>query len=159
MIIGALSSFTSYFLMMLRWDGHTSFLESLYIIPGGFGNGVALSTTFIGLTAGVEPCQVAIASSGLYLSSNIGMVSGLSIAAAILQSTLAKQLRISLEGFDNRQEVCLISYTRTTICSRTDLLQIIDRALSDLEYVRSLKGHVGELVTQAYIKSLSYTHG
>jgi hypothetical protein len=91
--------------MVLRWHGHTSFLESLYIIPGGFGNGIALSTTFIALTAGVEQGQMAIASSGLYLSSNIGMVAGLSIAAAILQSTLRKELRIGLEGEDRREEV------------------------------------------------------
>lgn len=91
--------------MILRWHGHTSFLESLYIIPGGFGNGIALSTTFIALTAGVEQGQMAIAGSGLYLSSNIGMVSGLSIAAATLQSTLRKELRIGLEGEAGREQV------------------------------------------------------
>ncbi|TGO82225.1 hypothetical protein BPOR_0884g00020 [Botrytis porri] len=53
LLLGALSSLTSYALL-LRWHGHTSFLESLYIIPGGFGNGIALSASFIGLTAGVE---------------------------------------------------------------------------------------------------------
>lgn len=105
-IIGAVSSSTAYFLMMVRWHGHTSLLESLYIIPGGFGNGIALSTSFISLTAGVEPCQVAIASSGLYLSSNIGMVLGLSLASAILQSTLRKELRIQLEGTKHAREVC-----------------------------------------------------
>jgi hypothetical protein len=89
--------------MMLRWHGHTSFLESLYVIPGGFGNGIALSASFISLTAGVEPCQLAIASSGLYLSSNIGMVVGLSVTTAIMQRTLIKQLRISLEGIDDRE--------------------------------------------------------
>jgi hypothetical protein len=104
-IFGAISGAISYLLMLLRWHGHTSFLESLYIIPGGFANGIALSASFIALTAGVDPCQVAIASSGLYLSSNLGMVSGLSVAAAILQSTLRKQLRISLEGRDDREEV------------------------------------------------------
>jgi hypothetical protein len=104
-IIGAASSATAYLLMILTWHGHTSFFESLYIIPGGFGNGIALSATFIGLTAGVDPCQVAIASSGLYLSSNIGQVGGLSVAAAVLQSTLKKQLRISLEGMHDREKV------------------------------------------------------
>lgn len=48
---------------------------------------------------------MAIASSGLYLSSSIGMVSGLSIAAAILQSTLRKELRIGLEGEAGREQV------------------------------------------------------
>ncbi|CZR61827.1 related to multidrug resistance protein [Phialocephala subalpina] len=139
-IIGAVSSSTAYFLMMVRWHGHTSLLESLYIIPGGFGNGIALSTSFISLTAGVEPCQVAIASSGLYLSSNIGMVLGLSLASAILQSTLRKELRIQLEG-------------------RKHLQEIIEKSLSDIEYVRNLHGRLGRLVTEAYVRCLTYTHG
>ena len=92
---------------MLRWHGNTSFLESLYIIPGGFGNGIALSAMFVALTAGIEHCEMAIGSSGLYLSSSVGMVAGISIASALLQSTLRKQLRISLEGFDGMQEVSL----------------------------------------------------
>jgi len=126
--------------MLLRWHGHTSFLESLYIIPGGFGNGIALSASFIGLTAGVEPCQVAIASSGLYLSSNIGMVGGLSIASAVLQTGLRKQLRIGLEGVEGREE-------------------IIGRALQDVGFVMGLKGRIGRLVTEVYVRCLGGTHG
>jgi hypothetical protein len=104
-IIGGIASTSSYLLLLLRWHGHTSFLESLYIIGGGFGNGISLSTSFIMLTTGVEQSQMAIASSGLYLSSNVGCVAGLSIAAAIFQSSLLKALRIALEGFDGREEV------------------------------------------------------
>jgi hypothetical protein len=74
--------------MILRWHGHTSFLESLYIVPGGFGNGIALSAMFVALTAGIEHCEI-------------------SIASALLQSTLRKQLRISLEGIDGMQDVSL----------------------------------------------------
>ncbi|KAH6719494.1 major facilitator superfamily domain-containing protein [Leptodontidium sp. MPI-SDFR-AT-0119] len=139
-ILGAISASISYTLMLARWHGHTSFLESLYIVPGGFGNGIALGVTFIALTAGVDPCQMAIVSSGLYLSSNIGMVGGLSIAAAVLQSTLRKQLRISLEGMGGRDK-------------------IITKALSDIEYVRSLEGRLGQIVTEAYVRCLTYTHG
>jgi hypothetical protein len=104
-VIGAIASSTSYTLMMLRWHGHTSFLESLYIIPGGFGNGIALSAMFVVLTAGIDHCEMAIGSSGLYLSSNVGMVAGISIASALLQSTLRKQLRISLEGTEGMNKV------------------------------------------------------
>jgi hypothetical protein len=110
-ILGAIASTTSYLLLIIRWHGHTSFLESLYIIGGGFGNGVALSISFIILNAGVEPCQMAIASSGLYLSSNIGMVGGLSIAASIFQSTLRKSLSIGLEGVDGREAVRLLAHS------------------------------------------------
>ena len=125
--------------MILRWHGHTNIFESLYIIPGGFGNGIALSASFIALTAGVENSQMAIASSGLYLSSNLGMVTGLSLAASILQGTLRKQLRIALEGTKNRED-------------------IINRALSDIEYVKQLQGKLGELVTKVYVEFLGYTH-
>jgi hypothetical protein len=100
-----MASIASYLLMMLRWHGDTSFLESLYIIGGGFGNGIAQSTSFIAINAGVEPGQVAIASSGLYLSSNVGSVGGLSIAAALFQSMLRKSLGIALEGIYDREKV------------------------------------------------------
>ncbi len=104
-VIGAISSSIAYTFMILRWHGHTSFLESLYIVPGGFGNGIALSAMFVVLTAGIDHCEMAIGSSGLYLSSNVGMVAGISIASALLQSTLRKQLRISLEGRDGMNDV------------------------------------------------------
>jgi hypothetical protein len=138
-IIGATSAAISYTLMILRWHGHTNLLESLYIIPGGFGNGIALSASFIALTAGVDASQMAIASSGLYLSSNLGMVTGLSVAASVLQSTLRKQLQIALEGRKDREE-------------------IITKALSDIKYVKQLHGKLSELVTKAYVECLGYTH-
>lgn len=105
LLIGALSSTTAYTLLLLHWHGHTSFLESLYIIPGGFGNGIALSATFIGLTAGVEQEELAIASSGLFLSSNVGTVIGLSVAGSVMEGRLEKGLRIALEGWEGREKV------------------------------------------------------
>jgi hypothetical protein len=63
---------------------------------------------FVALTAGIEHCEMAIGSSGLYLSCTVGMVAGISIASALLQSTLSKQLRggvFFLEGVDGMQDV------------------------------------------------------
>jgi len=60
---------------------------------------------FVALTAGIEHCEMAIGSSGLYLSSSVGLVAGISIASALLQCTLRKQLVISLEGMDGMQDV------------------------------------------------------
>ncbi|KAF7872240.1 hypothetical protein EAF04_003164 [Stromatinia cepivora] len=139
LVLGALSSTIAYTLLLLRWHGHTSFLESLYIIPGGFGNGIALSATFIGLTAGVEQGELAIASSGLFLSANVGTVVGLSVAGSVMQDGLERRLRVALEGWDGNEA-------------------IIERALSDIEYVRSLEGKLGEVVTSVYVNCLSYTH-
>ncbi|KAF7960104.1 hypothetical protein EAE96_001703 [Botrytis aclada] len=139
LLLGAFSSLTSYTLLLLRWHGHTSFLESLYIIPGGFGNGIALSASFIGLTAGVEQEELAIATSGLFLSANVGCVVGVSGAGSVMEAGLEKGLRVALEGWEGRQK-------------------IIEHALSDIEYVRNLDGTLGELVKEVYVNCLSYTH-
>jgi hypothetical protein len=157
-VIGAIASTSAYLLMMFRWNGNTSFAESLYIIGGGFGNGISLSTSFVALTAGVQPTEMAIASSGLYLSSNIGMVGGLSIAAALFQSTLRKSLRVALEGIEGREEVWSLALTLMLIVL-IFCVQIMNKALTDIAYVQSLKGYVGVLVVRAYIKCLEYTHG
>lgn len=138
-VLGALSAFMCYTVLILRWHGHTSFLESLEIFPGGFGNGIAISTSFIALTAAIEPCQVAVASSGLFLSSNIGQVMGLSVASAVLRSTLERGLRVALKGETGKEE-------------------LIRKALEDLGFVEALRGRLGEIVTAVYVRSLGYTH-
>lgn len=38
-------------------------------------------------------------------------------------------------------------------------MQIIQRALSDLEYVKSLTGQTRDVVVEAYVQSFEYTHG
>lgn len=95
-----------YLLLILRWDGNTSIWESLYIGPGGFGTGIILATTFVALAAGVDEAQMAIASTGLYLSANIGGLVGTSLASGVLQATLRTGLDTELKEFQDRQTVC-----------------------------------------------------
>jgi len=139
-IVGALASCTAYTLLALRWHGHTSLLESLYIIPGGLGNGIALTASFTALTATLPLELMAIASSGLFLSLNIGCVAGLSLSTALLQTTLRKQLRVGLEGVKHREEV-------------------LSRALRDVSFVVDAEGRVGEVIRAVYVRCLGYTHG
>jgi hypothetical protein len=70
----------------------------------------------------------------------VGCVSGLSIAAAVMQMNLREELRIGLEGIKGREE-------------------IVEKALKDIDFVMGLKGNVGEIVTKAYVRCLTYTHG
>ncbi|KAL8787430.1 MAG: hypothetical protein Q9213_002207 [Squamulea squamosa] len=91
-IVGTLSSILSYLLLLFLWRGNTSFWESICIAPGGFGMGIILSTTFIYFAAGVDESQMAIASTGLYLSNNIGVLVGASLASNILQTSFKKGL-------------------------------------------------------------------
>ena len=92
-------------LLILRWHGKTNLAELMYIIPGGFGTGITQSTTFVQLTAGVKSSEMAMAGTSLYLSQSLGMVSGLSVTASVLQSTLRSGLAKSLHEVPHRHEV------------------------------------------------------
>jgi MFS family permease len=78
----------AYLLLILRWHGHTNWLESLYIFPGGFGSGIANSALFISIQAALDPRFAAIAASTLYLASSIGMLAGMAGVSAVLQQSL-----------------------------------------------------------------------
>lgn len=114
-IFGLAASSTCYLLLLLTWRGHTNLLESFYIAPGGFGTGVVMSTTFVCLAAGVEESQMAIASTGLYLSVNIGTLMGTSLASSVLQTSLRKGLNQGLKDFPDQENV---SYLGSCITSR-----------------------------------------
>ena len=66
-----------------------------------------MTTTFVALHAGVDETQMAIASTGLFLSANIGGLVGTSLASGVLQATLRTGLDTRLKEFQDRQTVCL----------------------------------------------------
>jgi hypothetical protein len=100
---------TSYTLLIIRWHGHTNILESFYIIPSGLGLGMASAATFIALTAALAAGDVAVATAGLYLASNIGQVLGVSIGSSVQKWKLKKLL---LEHLDipNGGEVSMLEF-------------------------------------------------
>lgn len=66
---------------------------------------MAGSALFVGLTAGVEKDEIAIATSGLYLSAGISVVTGVSAASAVFQSALRANLHRILARVVNGDEV------------------------------------------------------
>ena len=106
---GTISSALGYALLIIFWKGKTPAWESLYIGPGGFGTGIVQGTTFVAIAAGVNESQMAIASTGLYLSGGIGMLIGTSLASNILLSTLRPELERGLEGYGDRDLACVES--------------------------------------------------
>lgn len=90
---------------MFLWKGQTDLFRALFIFPVGFATGVAHSATFIGLSQGVDSEDIAIAGSGLYLSSNIGMVAGVSVGNAVYQLGLSRGLESALQELPNRETV------------------------------------------------------
>lgn len=65
------------------------------------------ATTFVALAAGVDDAQMAIASTGWYLSGNIGGLVGASLASNVLQASLKTGLDTGLKDIQDRQTVRL----------------------------------------------------
>lgn len=104
-IFATLFSSLTYLLLILRWKGKISFWESLEIVPGGFGTGMAQASTFIALTSSLQHKDMAIATGGLYLSSAVGMLVGLAVSSAVQLSTLRSILEDRLTG-ESGAKVC-----------------------------------------------------
>ncbi|KAH7333148.1 hypothetical protein BKA65DRAFT_403537, partial [Rhexocercosporidium sp. MPI-PUGE-AT-0058] len=121
LIIATTSSSLSYMLLALRWNNNISFWESLYIIPGGFGNGLVQSAAFVALTAKIANDDMAMACSSFYMSANIGTVVGLASTNAVLQGTLRYGLNKGLMGYNNSNK-------------------IVDEITSNIEFVKHLQG-------------------
>ncbi|RVD87898.1 uncharacterized protein DFL_002101 [Arthrobotrys flagrans] len=77
LVLAGIISTVASTLLILRWNGQTGFLESLYIFPGGFGMGLSQAASFVAMTAGLEKEHYAVATMGLYLASSLGAVAGI----------------------------------------------------------------------------------
>lgn len=105
-LIGSgLSAMLCFSLLLATWHGDTPVWQAVFVIFGGFASGVANSATFVDVAATVDASEMAIASSGLYLGANIGMLVGVSAAGAIFTNTLKHKLGEVLAGFPNGEEV------------------------------------------------------
>lgn len=155
--------------MSIYWHGHTNLWESLYIAPGAFGTGVIGSSLFVYLAAGVDESQMAIASTGLYLSQNIGALLGVSLASNVLFNGLRRGLKTRLEGFPDKDMVRHSFsaqlgvehdhwHSRRTNWLRLYLIQIIHKAVSDLDYVKNIQGPIRDIVIESYIEGFVSTH-
>ena len=97
----------------------------------GFGNGIGVTTTLVGLiaNAGVEDQAVATACS--YLFRSLGSVVGLALSAAIVQQTLRTQLQSRLQ-------------------KGNDVDQIVRRVRESLDYIKVLNPEVRVIVSDCY---------
>ncbi|KAL6703416.1 hypothetical protein ACN47E_009675 [Coniothyrium glycines] len=142
-LVATIASSSSYLLLILRWHGNTNWAESLYIFPGGFGTGIVQSALFISLQAAIDPAYTAIAASTLYLTSSVGMLSGMAGVSAVLQGTLRKGLaqRLDKLGFSDQVK-----------------REIIGKAVSDVHYLDKATPVIANAVAGSYINALTWTH-
>lgn len=104
---------------------------SIGLIMGGFGNGIGVTTSLIGLIVNAAPQDQAIATACSYLFRSLGSVVGLSLSATVVQQTLRNQLRDRLK-------------------SGNDADHIVKRVRESLDYIKLLDPEVRDIVRQCY---------
>ncbi|KAK3390705.1 major facilitator superfamily domain-containing protein [Podospora didyma] len=125
----------AYLVIFLRWRGSTGWLETLYGFPVGFGFGVSLSAAFIGLTAGLDSSEVAMSTSGFYLTLNIGSLIGVSSASLLVNSFVERVLKERL-------------------CGIPGAAKIIRDVSSNLDNIERLPYQIVMIVRKTYTESL-----
>lgn len=128
-MVGSFIAAQCHALTAARWTGDTNIMEAMYIFPGGLGTGIIHSSTFVAITAGTTEEELAIAGSGLYLCGSLGSLLGATLAASILRVVMA-----------------LVA--RTKLPDRPD---VIEKALSDVRFIDSLKGKLREAIVDSYV--------
>ncbi|RSM19948.1 hypothetical protein CDV31_001308 [Fusarium ambrosium] len=131
LVFAATSSITGYTLMLLRWHGHTSWAESLYVFPGGLGTGIAFSAGFISLQASIDPKDKASAAAGLFMTSTLGIIIGMAGTSAIIQGYLRYSVQLDLARL----------------------------GMSQAEIAENATGAVQKVLINGYVKGIEYGHG
>lgn len=133
-IVSVILSNISFLAIFVRWRGATGWGETLYGFPIGLGFGVSLSAAYIGLTARLESFQVAVGTSGFYLSLNLGSLFGVSAASMLISTFVERTLRKSLSDLP-------------------DVESIIHDVTSNFDRINQLPEKVAQVVLSTYTKS------
>ncbi|KAI1127072.1 major facilitator superfamily transporter [Nemania abortiva] len=133
-----------YALLMIRWQGNTNWWESMYIVFGGFGAGMAGSAVFVSLNAVVDPEHKAVVTSGLQLSIPIGMLLGVTAASAVMLEVLQRVLDKRLLEFG-------LNLERRT--------EVIKKSIANVDYIRQIPQSLGDVVVSGYVTALRASFG
>lgn len=106
-VFASIAATAAYTLVYFRWHGATSWADVWYTGFGGFGTGTIQSTTFIHLAASLEPSEMAIAGTDLYVAQSVFMLIGIQLAQTVLHAGLRVNLEDSLKGIKHKRKVSL----------------------------------------------------
>ncbi|KAJ3535826.1 hypothetical protein NM208_g6975 [Fusarium decemcellulare] len=143
-IFAAISSITSYTLMLLRWHGQTNWAESIYVFPGGLGTGIAHSAAFIALQASIDPKDKAAAASGLFMTITLGAIVGMAATSATIQGVLRHEIHLKLTQIG---------------MSQANINEVIRKASESVSYIDHATGAVQKVLVYGYVKGIEYGHG
>ncbi|KAI1872974.1 uncharacterized protein JN550_003848 [Neoarthrinium moseri] len=143
LILATLLGITSYLLLILRWQGNTNWVESLYIFPGGLATGIAQTAVFIALQASIDVSDKAAATSGLFLTSPMGATIGMAVGSALTTAGLRKGLLVRLRELN---------------LSADRVQEIIEGAAADVGYIDKASPSIAGAIVQSYIEGIEYSH-
>lgn len=132
-VVAAVVAGLCHTLTTVRWTGNTSIFEALYIFPGGLGTGIAHSSTFVAITAGTTDEELAIAGSGLYLCGNLGSLLGVTFGSSVIREVMARTAAMKLKSEADGGR------------------SIIENALSDVNFIHSLKDGLRKVIVASYV--------
>ncbi|KAJ5741169.1 Major facilitator superfamily domain general substrate transporter [Penicillium malachiteum] len=138
LVAAGLIAAISYALLYLKWDGQTGFWESFYIIPGGFGTGMASAAAFIAMTATLPSEEVAMATAGYMMLIGFAMTAGVTMSNSVLGIEFERELRRNLRGPGSER--------------------IIKRAIADTAYIAQLGAKLREIVLECFLGGLKHTY-
>ncbi|KAE8451430.1 hypothetical protein EG329_004059 [Mollisiaceae sp. DMI_Dod_QoI] len=119
-IVGAALCVICYAVLIGRWTGNTSWGETMEILPGGFGLGICLSSTFIALTSSLDKAKLsteggntkrgqskdmASATSGFFVMIPLGLILGIAIASSVQVGMVRTLLSDALRGFEGAEAI------------------------------------------------------
>ncbi|KAI1180574.1 major facilitator superfamily transporter [Nemania sp. FL0916] len=142
-IFASLTSALGYSMMTIRWNGNTSWAESLYIFPGGLGCGIIQSAVFIVIQTAIDPEDKAAGISGFFLATQIGTVIGMAAVSALMIGGLRQMLTAKLlaQGM-----------------SQVELDTILKQALTSVDYLDKASKPIARAIVASYVRGLEYSH-
>lgn len=104
-----------YALVLIRWHGSSSLLDSSYLILGGLGMGSTQSTTFVHLVAALDAKDLAVAGTTWFLCQSAGMLIAANVFNMVHNLALTSMLGSALEGVADKSKVIYLSFPIVSI--------------------------------------------
>ncbi|KAK9771493.1 putative Major facilitator superfamily transporter [Seiridium cardinale] len=142
-IFATVAGILCYSLLILRWHGDTNWAESMYIIPGGLGTGIAQSALFVALQASIDPKDKASATSALFLVGPTGATVGMAVGSALIVGGLRNGLLARLPQLG---------------LSADHIQEVIEAAATDIGYLDRAAPEIAEAAVESYIVGIEYSH-
>ncbi|KAI4108767.1 MAG: hypothetical protein LQ345_007095 [Seirophora villosa] len=101
------------------------------LVLGGFGNGVGVTSSLIGLISNAAQADQAVATACSYLFRTMGSVVGLSLSSTVVQQSLRNQLQERLNSGKDAEEV-------------------VQQVRQSLDYIKTLPPDVRQVVQDCY---------